>query len=54
MHWIYAFLVMPQCSTQNSRQDFLKICFPKAEKGGENYNLLYQNLIRKYEDDLEH
>ena len=25
-----------------------------AEMVGENYDLLYQNLIRKYEDDLEH
>ena len=32
----------------------LKICFPQDEKGGENYDLLYQNSIRKYEDDLEH
>ena len=29
-------------------------CFPQDERGGENYDLLYQNLIRKYEDDLEH
>ena len=29
--------------------------FPStAERGGENYDLLYQNSIRKYEDDLEH
>ena len=25
----------------------------KTEKGGENYDLLYQNSVRKYEDDLE-
>ena len=25
---------------------------PTAERGGENYDLLYQNSIRKYEDDL--
>ena len=32
-----------------------KICFPPtAEKGGRNYDLLYQNSVRKYEDDLEH
>ena len=24
---------------------------PTAEKGGENYDLLYQNSIRQYEDD---
>ena len=32
----------------------LKICFPQDEGGGENYDLLYQNSIRKYKDDLEH
>ena len=37
----------------NSRQDTLKICFPQDEGGGEIYDLLYQNSIRKYEDDLE-
>ena len=45
---------MPQCPTQNSSQNFLEICFPQDERGGENHDLLYQNLIRKYEDDLEH
>ena len=43
-----------QVPTQNSRQNYLKICFRKGEMGGENYGLLYRNLIRKYEDDLEH
>ena len=27
---------------------------PTAERGGENHDLIYQNSIRKYEDDLEH
>ena len=27
---------------------------PTAERGGQNYDLIYQNSIRKYEDDLEH
>ena len=27
---------------------------PTAERGGENYDLVYQNSIRKYEDNLEH
>ena len=36
------------------KQDFLKICFLQDEEGGENYDLLYQNSIRKYKDDLEH
>ena len=49
------FLLMPQFPTQNSRQNFLKICFPK-QKGVEKIMtcLFYQNSIRKYEDDLEH
>ena len=38
----------------NSRQNFLKICFPKDKTGGGNYDLLYQSSVRKYEDDLEH
>ena len=32
-----------------------KICFPPtAERGGGKYDLLYQNSVRKYEDDLKH
>ena len=27
---------------------------PTTERGGENYDLLYQNSIRKCEDDMEH
>ena len=27
---------------------------PTTEKSGENYDLLYQNLISKNQDDLEH
>ena len=27
---------------------------PTAERSGENYDLVYQNSVRKYEDDLEH
>ena len=27
---------------------------PTVESGGGNYDLLYQNSIRKYEDPLEH
>ena len=27
---------------------------PTAESSGGNYDLLHQNLVRKYEDDLEH
>ena len=54
MHWFYAILVMPQFPTKNSRQEFLKIRFPKDKVGGEKYDLIYQNSLRKYEDDLEH
>ena len=39
---------------QNARQDFLKACFPQDNRGRENYDLLYQNSIMKYEDNLEH
>ena len=45
---------MPQFPTKNSRQKFLKIRFPKDKVGGEKYDLIYQNSLRKYEDDLEH
>ena len=35
--------------------EFFENLFPqKAERGGENYHLLYQNSVRKYEDELEH
>ena len=35
--------------------EFFENLFPQtAERGGENYDLLYQSSIRKYEDDLEH
>ena len=33
---------------------FENLLHPTAERGGENYDFLYQNPIRKYEDDLEH
>ena len=37
------------------RVELFKNLFPPRQKrGGENYDLLYQNLIKKYEDDLEH
>ena len=35
--------------------DFLENLFLQtAERVGENYDLLHQNSVRKYEDDLEH
>ena len=33
---------------------FVHLFSTAAERGGENYDLLYQNSTRKYEDDLEH
>ena len=32
MNWIYAFLLMPQFPTQNSRYNFWKICFPQGPR----------------------
>ena len=41
--------------TPPPRQHFLENLFSStAERDGRNYDLLYQNSIRKYEDDLEH
>ena len=34
--------------------NFLKIYFPKAKMGGEDFDLFYQYTIRKSKDDLEH
>ena len=34
--------------------EFFENLFPEDEMGGGNYDFLYQNSIRKYEDDLEH
>ena len=54
MHLVYAFLLLLQFPAQSSSQNFLNNCFPQDEMDGENYDLFYQNSIRKYEDDLEH
>ena len=41
--------------TRCPRQHSFENVFPlTAERGGGNYDLLYQNSVRKYEDDLEH
>ena len=41
--------------THSPRQHFFKNLFPPtAERGRGNYDFLYQNSIRKYQDDLEH
>ena len=48
------FYSCPSAFTENFWQNFLKICFPQNRRGGRKLDLLYQNSIRKYEDDLEH
>ena len=41
--------------THSPRQHFFENLFPAtSERGGGNYDLLYQNYIRKHEDNLEH
>ena len=41
--------------THSPRQHSFENLFPPtAERGGGNYDLLYQNSVRKYQDDLEH
>ena len=41
--------------THSPKQHSFKNLFaPTAETGGGNYSFLYQNSVRKYEDDLEH
>ena len=52
IHWIYAFLLMPQSFTRSPKWNFLKIGFPQDKMSGESYDFLYQNSIRKYGDDL--
>ena len=47
-------LFMPHFPSQNSRHSVLKICFFQEKSGRENYDLLYQNSAKKYENDLEH
>ena len=39
------------CPRQQSYENLFP---PTAERGGGNYDLIYQNSIRKYENDLEH
>ena len=39
---------------QSKLQEVFVNLFPStAQRGGENYDLLYQDSVRKYEDDLE-
>ena len=41
----------PKVSHQHSFENLFP---PTAERGDGNYDLLYQNSVRKYEEDLEH
>ena len=41
--------------TPSTRHHSFENLFPStAERSGGNYDLLYQNSVRKHEDDLEH
>ena len=42
------------CPSSPTWVEFFENLFPQDERDGGNYDLLYQNSIRKYEDDLEH
>ena len=37
-----------------TQHSFKNLFLPIAERGGGNYNLYFQNSVRKYDDDLEH
>ena len=45
---------MPHSPLKTPAEFFENLLPPTAERDGESYDLLYQNSIRKYEDDLEH
>ena len=47
-HWIYAFLLMPPVPHPKLLVEFFEDLFLPG------YGLLYQNSVRKYEDDWEH
>ena len=49
---IFTQALVPQSELQ--AELFGNLFPPTAERGGEKYDLLYQNLIRKYEDGWEH
>ena len=45
----------PKEITHSARQHYFGNLFSQTtERGGENYDLLYKNSVRKYEDGLEH
>ena len=49
---IFTHVPVPKSKLQG---EFFENLFPPtAGRGGENYDLLYQNSIKKYEDELEH
>ena len=48
------FYTWPSSPAQNPRQGILRTCFLQDKKSGENYDFLYQNSIKRHEDDLEH
>ena len=49
---IFTHAPVPQWKLQ--AEYFENLFPPTVERGRENYDLLYQNSIRKYEDNLEH
>ena len=54
MHLIKAFIHAPVPHSELQAEFFGNLFPPTAERGGENNDLLYQNSIIKYEDDLEY
>ena len=49
--YIFTHTPVPHSKVQET---FFKNLFPQDERDGTNYDLLYQNSIRRYEDDFEH
>ena len=54
MNSIQIFYLILPFPTPIYRQNFMDSWGTTAERGGKNYDLLYQNSIRKYEDDLQY
>ena len=48
------FYSCPSPPLKTPGRSFYKSVFFQDQRGEGNYDLFYQNLIRKYEDDLEH
>ena len=51
---VFTFLENAPVLHSKLQAGFFENLFPPRQKGDENYDLLYQNSIRKHEDDLEH